>query len=406
MRRAGRSETLVMLLAGGEGERLYPLTKKRAKPAVRFGGVYCIIDFTLSNCVNSGLTRIYVLTQHKSLPLDRHVRDAWGFLHPDRGEFIQTVPPQLHLVSRWYAGTSDAVFQNLDLLDEERPRNVLVLSGDHVYRMDYGRLLAFHAERGADLTVACTRVPLEEARRMGVLGVDEAERVTVFDEKPPFPTPIAPRVAAARVNMGIYVFRTEPLVRALVADAKTASRHDFGHCIIPAMVPDGRVFAYDVGERGDPTERYWQDVGTLDTYYATNMELLAAAPAFDLHAADWPIRHGGGQHPPAVLRSAGGREARVSDSIVSPGCIVRGASVTRSILAPGVVVEEGARIDASILMPGVRVGPGTRLERAIVDEHVTIPHGIAIGAPGSDRRHFTVTEGGVTVVPEGTLIDP
>ncbi len=393
-----------MLLAGGQGERLHPLTKRRAKPAVPFGGMYCIIDFTLSNCLNSGLSRIYVLTQHKSLSLDRHVRATWGILHPELGEFIQTVPPQLQLVSRWYAGTADAVFQNIDLLDDERPHNVLVLSGDHVYRMDYARLLAFHREREADVTIACTRVPRTEAGRMGVLDVDGGSRVVAFDEKPEFPMPMPQDPMRARVNMGIYVFRTDALVRALVADAKTASQHDFGHCILPAMIPGGRTFAYDILERGEPMERYWQDVGTLDTYYATNMDLLAGAPAFDLYASDWPIRHRGGQYPPALMRTAAAHHAEAHDSLVSPGCVITGGTVRRSVLSPDVHVGPGAYVESSILMPGVRIGAGARLERVIVDENVVVPPGTAIGTPEADRRHFTLTAGGVTVVAEGTLL--
>jgi glucose-1-phosphate adenylyltransferase len=396
--------TLVMILAGGQGERLYPLTKRRAKPAVQFGGMYRIIDFTLSNCLNSGLKRIYVLTQHKSLSLDRHIRKTWSIMHPELGEFIQTVPPQLQLVSRWYSGTADALFQNLDLLDEERPEHVLVLSGDHVYRMDYERLLAFHVERGAAATVACTQVPCAEATRMGVVETDGEDRITAFAEKPEFPVPIPSRPDRARVNMGVYAFRTEALVRALIADAKSASLHDFGHSILPAMVPTHRVCAFDILERCPPTHHYWQDVGTLDTYFAANLHLLASDPAFDLFTDGWPIRHHGGQYPPALMRSAGEREARALDSILSPGCVVAGGTVTHSILSPRVVVEAGATVEQSVLLPGVRVGARSVLHRVIVDENVVIPPDTTIGTPGADRRHFSVTEGGVTVVPEGTLI--
>jgi glucose-1-phosphate adenylyltransferase len=393
-----------MLLAGGQGERLYPLTKKRAKPAVPFGGMYRIIDFTLSNCLNSGLKRIYVLTQHKSLSLDRHLRSTWSILHPELGEFIQTVPPQLQLVSRWYAGTADAVFQNLDLLDEEHPQNVLVLSGDHVYRMDYERLLRFHEERGADLTLACTQVTCPEARSMGVVEVDADDRVVAFSEKPEYPVPIPGRPERSRVNMGIYVFRTEALVRAIIADAKTSSVHDFGHSVIPAMVPTGRVYAFDVLARSPRVEHYWQDVGTLDTYFDASMGLLAPEPAFDLFADGWPVRHHGGQYPPVLMRSVGNHEARARDSIISPGCIIAGGNVVRSVLSPRVVVGAGAEVEESILLPGVRVGERANLRRVIVDENVVIPPDTVIGASAADRRHFVVTAGGVTIVPEGTLI--
>ncbi len=396
--------TLVMLLAGGQGERLYPLTKKRAKPAVPFGGMYRIIDFTLSNCLNSGLRRIYVLTQHKSLSLDRHLRTTWGILHPELGEFIQTVPPQLQLVSRWYAGTADAVFQNLDLLDEEHPQHVVVLSGDHVYRMDYGRLIQFHDEHGADLTLACTEVACADARRMGVLDVDGDDRVIAFDEKPAYPMPIPQSPDRSRVNMGVYVFRTDALVRAVIADAKTSSLHDFGQNVIPAMLSAQQVFAFDVLERCPRAEHYWQDVGTLDTYFDANMGLLAPEPPFDLFAHGWPMRCQGGQDPPALIRSVGATEARARDSIICAGCTIIGGSVLRSILSPRVFVGAGAEIEESILLPGVHVGARAVLRRVIVDENVVIPEGIVIGTAAADRRHFVVTKRGVTVVPEGTLI--
>jgi len=235
--------TLVMLLAGGQGERLYPLTKSRAKPAVPFGGLYRFIDFTLSNCLNSGLKRIYVLTQHQSLSLDRHLRLAWSILHPELGEFIQTVPPQLHLVSRWYAGTADALFQNLHLLEEERPRHVLVLSGDHIYRMDYEPLLHFHEEHGADVTMACTQVPLAEATRMGVFAARHRRARPRLCRETGRPAPLPERPTHALVNMGVYVFRTEALVRAVIADAKADSKHDFGHDILPAMLGAGACAA-------------------------------------------------------------------------------------------------------------------------------------------------------------------
>jgi glucose-1-phosphate adenylyltransferase len=270
--------------------------------------------------------------------------------------------------------------------------------------MDYERLLAFHLERAADLTLACSQVPCPEARRMGVLEVDAEDRITAFSEKPEFPVPIPTRPDRSRVNMGVYVFRTEALVRAVIADAKSSSLHDFGHSIIPTMVPTHRVHAYDVLERCPPAEHYWQDVGTVDTYFTTNMDLLAAEPAFDLFLGGWPIRHHGGQYPPALMRNVHRHEARAMDSILSPGCIVAGGSVRRSILSPRVMVEAGALVEESILLPGVRVGAGSVLQRAIVDENVTIPPGTIIGTPDADRRHFVVTGAGVTVVPEGTLI--
>jgi glucose-1-phosphate adenylyltransferase len=397
--------TLVMLLAGGQGERLYPLTKHRAKPAVPFGGLYRIIDFTLSNCLNSGLRRIYVLTQHKSLPLDRHLHLAWSVLHPELGEFIQTVPPQMQLVSRWYAGTADAVFQNLHLLEEDRPELVLIVSGDHIYRMDYQLLLRFHAERQADLTVACTEVSQEQASRMGILEIDAEADVRAFTEKPAHAAPVPGRPERSLANMGVYVFATEALVRAIIADAKTESEHDFGRNVIPQMVGRQRVCAFDVTARCPPQQQYWQDVGTLDSYFDANMALLLPRPPFDLFDRDWPVRTHIGLHSPALMRNDGEQEARAVNSIVSPGCVVSGGTVLRSVLSADVVVRPGAWVEDSILMPGVRVGERCRIRRAIIDENVAIPQNMRIGCdPVADRRRFTVTEGGVVVVPEGTLL--
>jgi glucose-1-phosphate adenylyltransferase len=402
----GNGSALVMLLAGGQGERLYPLTKKRAKPAVPFGGLYRIIDFTLSNCLNSGLKRIYVLTQHRSLSLDRHIRAAWSILHPELGEFIQTVPPQLQLVSRWYAGTADAVFQNLELLEEERPQLVLIVSGDHIYRMNYEPLLAYHEQQAADLTIACTEVACAEATRMGVVEVDGAARVLSFTEKPSAPAPLPQQPNRALVNMGVYVFNTETLVRTVIADAKQDTEHDFGRNVIPTMVrSQRRIVAFDIVAHSPVTRPYWQDVGTLDSYFDAHMDLLLPQPAFDLFDPSWPIRTHAGQHPPALIRNAGEREARAVNSIVSPGCIVSGATVVQSVLSPEVSVGAGATVEESILMPGVRVGEGTHIRRAIVDEHVVIPAAVKIGCNhDDDRRRFVVTPGGVVIVPEGTLM--
>jgi len=399
--------TLVILLAGGQGERLYPLTKRRAKPAVPFGGTYRIIDFTLANCINSGLRRVYVLTQHKSLSLDRHLRARWSVLSPGLGEFIQTVPPQLSLVSRWYEGNADAVFQNLDILEDERPREVLVVSGDHVYRLDYGRLIQFHRERDAALTVACTEVPVAEATRMGVVEVDARARVTAFHEKPACPTPMPGRPSHALANMGVYLFDTEPLVRALIADAKSESKHDFGFDIIPRIAAERPVFAFDVIERCPPRERYWQDVGTLDSYFDATMDLLQEEPAFELFDADWPAHRHAPAYPPAIMRNAGEHEAGAVNSILAPGCIVSGARIVRSVLSSRVRVERGARVEDSILLPGVQVGAGCELRRVIVDENAVLPPGTRIGYDAEvDRRRFLVTARGIAVVPDGTVLTP
>lgn len=396
---------LVLLLAGGQGERLHPLTRRHAKPAVAFAGQYRVIDFTLSNCLNSGLKRIYVLTQHKSLSLDRHLRTAWSLLRPQFDEFVQAVPPQRQLVTRWYSGTADAVFQNLHLLEEERPARVLLLSGDHVYRMDYRRLLQFHAKKDADVTIACTEVPIAEATRMGVLGVDDDARVQSFLEKPAAPPSLPHDPTRALVNMGIYVFRAETLVRAVIQDERLDSAHDFGHDVLPALVSSHRVYAYDVTKRGMPRERYWKDVGTLDTYYETNMALLAPKPPFDLFDPGWPVRTDSDHHLPAMVRDASGHAGSAANSILSPGAIVQGASVTRSVLSPHVHVRSGAVVEDTILLPGVIVGEDSVVRRAIVDEGVVLPPGTRIGVdPEADRRRFVVTPAGVVVVPERAVI--
>jgi glucose-1-phosphate adenylyltransferase len=398
--------TLVMLLAGGQGERLYPLTRDRAKPAVPFGGLYRIIDFTLSNCLNSGLRRIFVLTQHQSLSLDRHLRLGWSLFHPDSGDFIQAVPPQLRLVSRWYAGTADAVFQNLHLLDEERPQRVLILSGDHIYRMDYGRLLDFHDRGGAEVTLACTEVSLADATRMGVLEVEGEEgHIRAFTEKPAAPAPLPHDAGRALGSMGIYVFETETLVRSLIAGAKSGGGHDFGHHLLPELIRTRRVLAFDI-DRGLPRQQhYWQDVGTLDSYYRANMDLLGRQPAIDLFDADWPLRTHFGPHPPALVRAGDEGPAVIADSILAPGSRVSGASVQSSILSPGVDLEPGALVEGSILMPGVRLGRRAIVRRAVVDQNVAIPAHLRIGCDlEADRRRFVVTEGGVVVVASGTIL--
>lgn len=392
--------TLVLLLAGGQGERLHPLTRRHAKPAVPFAGLYRIIDFTLSNCVNSELKRIFVLTQHKSLSLDRHLRTAWGMLRPQLDEFVQAVPPQRALATRWYAGTADAVFQNLPLLEEERPARVLLVSGDHVYRMDYRRLIDFHVERGAAVTIACTEVPLAEATRMGVIGVSEDARVTSFVEKPRAPVALPHDRSRALVNMGIYVFEAETLVRAVIEDERSESAHDFGQNVLPALVASQRVFAWDVSRRGEPRERYWKDVGTLDSYYEANLGMLVPKPPFDLFDPDWPLRADTEHHLPTVVRDVGVHAGRIANSLVSPGARIDGGSIAHSIVSPRVTVAAGATVEESILLPGVQVGAGAVVRRAIIDEDVVLPPGARVGTDAAaDRRRFVVTPSGVVVVP-------
>ncbi|MFA0746341.1 glucose-1-phosphate adenylyltransferase [Fervidibacter sp.] len=403
MRQQGVLEqTLAMILAGGVGERLYPLTKVKAKPAVPFGGIYRIIDFTLSNCLHSGIRRIFVLTQHKSLPLDRHLWLGWSSLfRTELGEFLATVPPQQRLVREWYRGTADAVFQNIDLLSHERPKFVLILAGDHVYRMDYRAMLQFHLSKNAEVTIACTTVPIKDASRFGVMEVDENDKIVGFEEKPQKPKSLPNDPSHSLISMGIYLFNTETLVRAVIQDAKrTDSDHDFGKNVIPSLVQQGaQVFAFNIRKELPPLFHYWQDIGTLDSYYDAHMELVSPNPSFPLHDDEWTIRTYLPPLPPAVLKG----DAVTRFCVVSPGCVIEeGAIVEHSILSPGVYIGKGAVVRRSILLHRVRVSEGCHLEKVIVDEDVTIPQGEQIGVDlERDRKRFTVTERGVVIVPVG-----
>ncbi len=397
-------QTLAMVLAGGVGERLYPLTKVKAKPAVPFGGIYRIIDFTLSNCLHSGIRRIFVLTQHKSLPLDRHLWLGWSSLfRTELGEFLTTVPPQQRLVREWYRGTADAVFQNIDLLSHERPKFVLVLAGDHVYRMDYQAMLRFHLAKGAEVTIACTTVPIKDASRFGVMEVDANDRIIGFEEKPSQPKPLPDDPSQALISMGIYLFNTETLVRAVIQDAKrTDSDHDFGKNVIPTLVQQGaRVFAFNIRKELPPLFHYWQDIGTLDSYYNAHMELVSPNPSFPLHDENWAIRTYLPPSPPAVLKNG----AVAKCCLISPGCVIEeGAIVENSVLSPGVHIGKGAIVRGCVLLHRVRVGDGGHLEKVIIDEDVTTPKGEQIGLDlERDRRRFMVTEQGVVVVPVGVV---
>jgi glucose-1-phosphate adenylyltransferase len=405
-------DTLVVLLAGGAGERLYPLTKERAKPAVYFGGPYRIIDFTLSNCINSGLRRIFIATQYKSLSLNRHIRMGWNIVSEELGEFVEILPPQKRVGEHWYLGTADAVYQNLYSIVNEAPRHIIVLSGDHVYKMDYSKMLRFHSDRRADATLAAIEVPLTEGRRFGVVGVNEEDRVVGFDEKPAQPTPFPGSRDMALASMGVYIFRADVLVRALDADAtRPDSEHDFGKNIIPSIIGTGPVFCYRFYDENKKAAKYWRDIGTLDAYYEASMDLCQVNPEFNLYDPEWPLRTYQPQAPPAkfVFAEQGRRCGEALDSVISGGCIISGSSVRGSILCPNVRVHSFCEIEQSILMPGVRVGRHARLRRAIIDRDVLIPRGALIGFDSAeDRRRHTVTDGGVVVVTadEEPLIGP
>ena len=399
-----RDDVLVIVLAGGAGERLAPLTRDRAKPAVYFGGPYRIIDFVLSNCINSGLRHVFIATQYKSLSLNRHIRQGWNVVSEELGEFIEILPPQKRVGEQWYQGTADAVYQNLYSIVQETPLYVVVLAGDHVYKMDYQKMLRFHLDHGAEVTMAAIEVPLEDGRRFGIVAVDETDRVTAFLEKPQQPPGMPGQPSMALASMGIYVFDSDLLIQSLERDAADPdSQHDFGKNIIPALIGNGRTYAYPFYDENKKAAKYWRDIGTLDAYYEAQMDLCHVNPEFNMYDPDWPLRTYMPQAPPAkFVFGENWRRGEAQDSLISQGCIVSGSRINGSILCPNVRVHSFCTIDESILMPGVRVGRHARIRRAIVDRDVDIPRGATIGynAEEDGRRH-TVSEGGVVVVAPG-----
>jgi glucose-1-phosphate adenylyltransferase len=400
-------ETLTFILAGGQGERLMPLTAKRAKPAVPFGGAYRIIDFTLSNCIHSGLRRIHVLTQYQARSLEEHIRFGWNFLPRRLSQFISVRPPHHLKTGTWYQGTADAIYQNLDTLEDEMPRHVLVLSGDHVYRMDYGRMLEQHLDTHAVCTIGVVRVPQADSPRFGILEVDSCDRVASFEEKPAKGKEIPGQPGSCLGSMGIYIFEREELVRRLTADAERGgdSSHDFGKDVIPTMIRESRVFVHrfqDV-ERSE-ADPYWRDVGTIEAYFAANMDLCSVSPQFNLYDLDWPIYTLWHNDPPAktIFDEYEGRRSEMHDSLLCPGVVVSGARVRRSILSNRVRVEEKALVEDSIVFAGSTIGRDARVRRAIIDKWIQIPPGARIGfEPEADRSRFTVSETGIVVVTGG-----
>jgi glucose-1-phosphate adenylyltransferase len=392
-----QDDVVVMVLAGGAGERLYPLTKERAKPAVYFGGPYRIIDFTLSNCINSGLRKVFIALQYKSLSLGRHIRMGWSVVADELGEFIEILSPQKRVGEHWYLGTADAVFQNLYSILQEEPRHLIVLSGDHVYKMDYARMLAFHRERGAAATIGVIEIPSEKASRFGVMQVDSDDRLVGFLEKPKDLPPGGQTLA----SMGIYIFDMKHLAPVLEADARRSTNHDFGKDIIPELVSKATVFAYRFSDENKKKSKYWRDIGTLDAYYDANMDLCRVNPEFNLYDPEWPLRTHQVQAPPAkfVFADEGRRCGQALDSIISAGCIISGSRIAGSVLCPNVRVHSFCTVEQSILMPGVRVGRHARIRRAIIDRDVFIPRGALIGFNSDeDRQRHTVTESGIVVV--------
>ena len=407
MGEADMQNVLAVVLAGGKGSRLEPLTRDRSKPAVPFGGCFRIIDFTLSNCLNSGLRKILVMTQYKAASLERHIELGWHFLPAELGEFVSVRPPEQRVDENWYMGTADAIYQNIYTIEKVRPKRIVILSGDHIYRMDYSKFIADHIAAGADASIACLPVPLEEGRRFGVMQVDEDRRVVRFREKPEQPDPIPGRPEQCLASMGIYVFNTEFLFEQLCIDANEPGSHrDFGKDIIPSIVDSSRVMAwpFEDPETGGPA--YWRDVGTLDSYYETSMDLTSVRPQLNLYDPDWPIRTWQPPLPPPkfVFNDRDSSEPRIghaTDSLICSGSIVSGGKVDRCIFSPRVRVNSFSSVTNSILFEGVEVGRHCVIERAIVDKGVSIPEGTRIGVdPAEDlARGLTISEGGITVVP-------
>ncbi len=394
-------DAIGVLLAGGQGERLWPLTRDRAKPAVPFGGIYRIIDLTLSNCINSDLRRVFVLTQYKALSLNRHVRQGWSSLM-GLGEFIEILPPQMRVSTNWYLGTADAVYQNIYSIGSERSSYVIVLSGDHIYRMDYGKMLQHHVDRGADLTVATLEMdPTAAAGRFGIIETDEHWRIVGFQEKPQEPKRSHFNPAKCNASMGVYIFNTQFLIPVLIADSEDPnSTHDFGHDILPRIIGKHRVFAYNFLDENKKEALYWRDVGTIDAYYEANMDLVSVSPVFNLYDKGWPLRTEQHPYPPAKFVFADEKRMGIAlDSIVSPGSIVSGGKVQNCVLGYDVRVNSYCDLHSSILFNHVNIGRHARIRRAIIDRHVSIPEHEVIGYDlEADRRRFHVTEGGVVVV--------
>ena len=398
--------TLALVLAGGEGSRLMDLTSWRAKPAVPIGGKYRIIDFALSNCVNSGIRRVGVLTQYKSHSLIRHLQRAWGFMRAEIGEFVEILPAQQRTHKKeWYQGTADALFQNLDIMQRHHPEYVLVLGGDHVYTMDYSEMLLYHVQTGADFTVGSIEVPVAEASAFGVMSVDEDMRITHFTEKPANPDSVPGKPGTALVSTGIYIFSKDFLYKTLVEDAgNPRSSHDFGKDIIPASIAAARAMAFPFRNK-DGGPAYWRDVGTLHSYWQTNMELCSVSPELNLYDRDWPIWTYQPQYPPAkFIFDDEGRRGEAIDSLIAGGCILSGARVKRSVLFFATTVENYSLIKDSVILPKVSIGRNCRISRAIIDKGTVIPDGTVIGEdPAEDAKRFHVTKEGITLVTPAML---
>lgn len=401
------NDVLAIILAGGKGSRLDPLTRDRSKPAVPFGGCFRIIDFPLSNCINSGIRKILVVTQYKAASLERHIERGWHFLSAELGEFVRVRPPEQRVDENWYQGTADAIYQNIFTIEKIRPKHILILSGDHIYRMNYASFIADHISHNADCTIACLPVTIDEGRRFGVMQSDDSGRIVKFQEKPECPEAMADDPGRCLASMGIYAFRTEFLFEEVCRDANEPdSRRDFGRDVIPSIIADSLVRAWTFRDPAPDGNAYWKDVGTLDSYYDASMDLISVNPDLNLYDPDWPIRSYQPPLPPPKFvfnerTSAQERVGHAVDSMVCAGTVISGSKVERSIVGPRVRVNSYAEVRDSILYEGVDVGRFARIRKAIIDKGVEIPEGTRIGydAEEDQRRGFTISENGVVTVP-------
>jgi glucose-1-phosphate adenylyltransferase len=403
-------DTLALILAGGKGSRLFELTQSQAKPALHFGGIFRVIDFPLSNCVNSGIKQIGVMTQYKSHSLIRHLARGWGHLNRDLGEFVELLPASQHNIASSYEGTADALYQNIEFIREHAPKYVMVLAGDHVYKMDYGDILVQHVESGADMTVSCIEVPIEVAAdTFGVMCVDPHNRITHFDEKPEEPCPLENKRGFTLASMGNYVFNTEFLIERLLADAHDSkSEHDFGKDIIPGSIDNNQVHAFRFRDCENNEQPYWRDVGTLDSFWRANMDLIAVTPSLNIYDPDWPIWTHQKQSPPAkFVFNDDHRRGYAVDSSIAGGCIVSGAKINRSLLFSDVHVHSYSQIDESVIMPKVDIGRNVKIRRAIIDSGCEIPDGMSIGIDKQQdiTRGFRISKDGIVLVTKGMLDD-
>jgi glucose-1-phosphate adenylyltransferase len=396
-------------MAGGKGERLSPLTKDRTKPAVPFGGIYRIIDFTLSNCINSSLRKIHVLTQYKSYSLTRHISMGWNVLNGELGEYIDAIPAQQRVDEEWYKGTADSIYQNIYAIEDEKPEYILILAGDHVYKMDYRDMLEFHKEKKADLTVSVIEVPKERAGEFGVCEVDKDSKVKNIVEKPKKQVENISGGKTVYASMGIYIFNTETLEKILEKDAKNEkSSHDFAKDIIPMMIDSSRVYAFNFKDKGTGQPRYWRDAGSIDAYFEANMDLIQVIPPINIYDKEWPFRTYQEQYGPAKSVWAEEDTNRIGmalNSIISNGCIISGGKVKSSILSPDVRINSFSEVSDSILMEGVDIGRYAKVRRAIIDKDVKVPQKMEIGYDlKEDKKRFTVTESGIVVIPKGMIL--